>query len=103
MAMKRASYRAAIAWIAENDSNGEDDRLDAEVVSSLITAILVADVFGVPTEKVGRDIVRHREDSDLWRRVRGEVLAGDRCPSCGTRTGTCRHGPVAPAPDPGVR
>ena len=58
--MKRASYRYAVAWIAENDSAGDADSLDPEVVSELITAQLVADLFDVPPEKVGRDIVRLR-------------------------------------------
>ena len=58
--VKRASYRYAVAWIAENDSAADDDSLDPEVVSELITAQLVADLFGVPDEKVGRDIVRLR-------------------------------------------
>ena len=58
--MKRASYKAAIAWVAEYDSAGDADSLDPEVVSELITAQLVADLFDVPPEKVGRDIVRLR-------------------------------------------
>lgn len=58
---KRASYRYAVAWIAENDSAGDADSLDPVAVSELITAQLVADIFGVSPEKVGRDIVRYRE------------------------------------------
>ena len=59
--MKRATYRYAVDWIAENDSAGDDNALDPEVVSELITAQLVADLFDVPPEKVGRDVVRYRE------------------------------------------
>lgn len=59
--MKRASYREAIAWVANNDSAGEDDALDETIASQLITAALVADIFGVPDEKVGKDVVRFRK------------------------------------------
>ena len=62
--MKRASYRAAIEWVALNDSAADDDALDAEVAGQLITAALVADIFGVTSEKVGRDIVRVRQRED---------------------------------------
>lgn len=58
--MKRASYREAIDWIANYDSADDDDALDPEVVQDLITAVLVADIFFVPREKVGRDIVKRR-------------------------------------------
>jgi hypothetical protein len=58
--MKRASYRDAIAWVAENDSGGSADALDEKEVSELITAVLVADIFDLPMERVGRDIVRYR-------------------------------------------
>jgi len=58
--MKRPSYRYAIAWVAENDSGGSADALYPDEVQHLITAALVADLFGVPQEKVGEDIVRYR-------------------------------------------
>lgn len=58
--MKRASYREAIDWVAQMDSAGDDDALDPEVVGNLITAILVADIFGVESERVGKDVVRRR-------------------------------------------
>ena len=58
--VKRASYREAVAWVAENDSGGESDALRPEVVCHLITAALVADIFGVPSERVGNDIVNYR-------------------------------------------
>ena len=59
--MKRASYRHAIAWVAENDSGAEDTALDPSVVSELITAVLVADLFDVEPARVGRDIVKYRK------------------------------------------
>jgi hypothetical protein len=58
---KRASYREAIAWVAKNDSGGSADALDVKEVSELITAVLVADIFDVPMDRVGRDIVRYRK------------------------------------------
>ena len=62
--MKRASYREAINWIAENDSAGDDDALDPDTAGSLVSSVLVADIFDVPSEKVGRDIVAQRRK--LW-------------------------------------
>lgn len=59
--MKRASYREAIAWIADNDDGGSEDALEPTVVSKMITACLVADLFGVDSERVGNDIVRYRK------------------------------------------
>lgn len=60
--MKRASYRAAIAWIADNDEAGNNDALNEDCVSELVTASLVADLFGVEAARVGRDIVRYRKE-----------------------------------------
>jgi len=54
--MKRASYREATRWIALNDSPGDSD----DDVESLITVLLVADIFGVSTERVARDVLRVR-------------------------------------------
>jgi hypothetical protein len=59
--MKPARYREAIEWIAENDSAGDDDALDAAVVGYLVTSLLVADLFDVDEDKVGADVVRCRE------------------------------------------
>lgn len=56
--MKRASYRNAVDFIAMND---EVDCLEVEQVQGFISTQLVADLFGVPTERVARDIVRLRE------------------------------------------
>lgn len=56
--MKRASYREAVAWIAYNDSPGDDD--DLEAVSGYVTTLLVADLFGVDAAKVARDVMKVR-------------------------------------------
>lgn len=58
--MKRASYRDAIDWVAQNDCPG-DDGDPAELVS----ACLVADIFGVSREKVGADVARLRKKLKL--------------------------------------
>jgi hypothetical protein len=59
--VKRASYRDAIDWIAQNDSAGDPDSHDAEVAGSLVSAVLIADIFDVSSEKVGADIARRRQ------------------------------------------
>jgi hypothetical protein len=58
--VKRASYREAIRWIAYNDSAADDGALNPTTVSELVSAVLVADLFGVTTTKVGEDVVRER-------------------------------------------
>lgn len=69
--MKRASYRAAVAWIAANDEAGSDDRLEA--VSSYVTTLLIADIFGVDEARVGADVLRIRD-----RQAREEARAASR-------------------------
>lgn len=59
--MKRASYREAIEWIADNDSAADGDALDPEAVSHLVSSVLIADIFDVDSKKVGEDIVRYRK------------------------------------------
>lgn len=68
--MKRASYRQAIQWIADNDSSGDD--LTEEECGSLVSAVLVADIFDVPSDKVGADIYQARKKKSqvmamIWR------------------------------------
>ncbi len=58
--MKRASYKDAIRWIAENDSASDPNNMDPTTVGELITSCLVADLFDVPEEKVGTDVVKYR-------------------------------------------
>ena len=60
--MKRASYRAGIAWIANNDSPGDDST--AEEIAGFISSLLLADLFDVEPEKVGWDVFRYRKDHD---------------------------------------
>lgn len=63
--MKRASYKDAIAWIAENDSAGDIDALTPDTVHMLVSAVLVADIFGVDPDKIGKDVVRYRIKNNI--------------------------------------
>lgn len=68
--MKRASYRAGVAWIALND---EPDSLDPDDVAGYISTTLLADLFGKEPIEVGRAVVRYRERNgvadDAWSHV----------------------------------
>lgn len=59
--MKRASYREAIAWIALNDSAGDQNANDPNEVMHLTSAALISDLFQVDQLKVGQDVVKYRE------------------------------------------
>ena len=52
--MKRPSYHEACLWIAVNDNAGNGDSL--EEVTDYITVAMLADIWGLETEKVGRDV-----------------------------------------------
>lgn len=54
--MRRASYRHAIEWIAEND----EPTATYEELGGLISVVLVADLFGVENWKVAADVERWR-------------------------------------------
>jgi hypothetical protein len=56
--VKRPGYREAIEWIALND---DTEWLNAEYGSPSVTACLVADLFGVTTERVTADLRRYYE------------------------------------------
>ncbi len=66
--MKRASYREAVEWIAWNDDGA--DGPNVEVIDAYVSTALVADLFGVETMKVARDIARHREKNGIADRNR---------------------------------
>jgi len=55
---KRASYREAVRWIADNDAPADDEPVD--VLAGYTTVLLVADVFGREAEDVARDVWRVR-------------------------------------------
>lgn len=58
--MRRASYREAVDWIAQNDSAGDCDACEEPVVAAYPTTVLVADIFGLDAQRVARDVVRRR-------------------------------------------
>lgn len=60
--MKRASYRHAVEWIAYND---DDACMEEEIVREQVTVLLVADLFGVDSERVARDVMRKRKAYNL--------------------------------------
>ncbi len=60
MSMKRASYTYGIQWIALNDSDGTEDRLDVEAISGYMSTVLLADLFGVALYKVAKDVLAYR-------------------------------------------
>ena len=53
--MNRASYRYGIFWLAAND---DTEWVEAENGSPSVTACLLADLFGVSTERVTADLKR---------------------------------------------
>ncbi len=55
--MKRPGYKEAVQWIADHDNGANHDH---EEIAGYITSALVADIFGVPQEKVGRDVYKKR-------------------------------------------
>jgi hypothetical protein len=58
--MRYPSYKSAIAWVANNDSGLDDGNNNPRIVSELITACMVADLFEVDSLKVGRDVCKVR-------------------------------------------
>lgn len=55
---KRASYRVGVSWIALND---EPDCDEIDFVASMISTMLLADLFGKTYEAVAADIIRYRK------------------------------------------
>lgn len=56
--MKRASYRAGLWFIALND---EPLDMDPASVAGYVSVQLLSELFNVPAEKIGRDVVRYRK------------------------------------------
>lgn len=54
----RASYTAAMHWVAHND---DDSVMDEEQISEQVTVLLVADLFKLDAIKVARDIIKERQ------------------------------------------
>lgn len=60
--MKRAGYRDAVDFIAQNDAPGDGD--DADAIQSYTTVVLVASIFGTDPARVARDVARRRRHLD---------------------------------------
>ena len=59
--MKRASYRAAVYYLAHNDDPGVMDLAD---IRGTIALGLAAELFGLETERVAKDVIALREKRD---------------------------------------
>jgi len=57
--MKRATYKEAIKWIADND---ETACVNFDTVCTSVTVLLIADLFDVATEIVAQEILNCRSD-----------------------------------------
>jgi hypothetical protein len=55
--MKRASYRAGVAWIADHD---ESHQRDLEAISAVNTTRLLAELFGRDERRVAVDVLKLR-------------------------------------------
>lgn len=58
MSQARPTYRAAVEWIATNDSPGDAEF--EEALRGYLTVALVADLFGVSCERVAKDVAALR-------------------------------------------
>ena len=66
--MKRASYREGVFWLAANDdTEWADFDADTALGSPSVTACLLADLFGVDTERVRKDVRRQKDKLDKAR------------------------------------
>ena len=70
-----ASYRRAIEFIAREDSAGDGNALIPDEVQWLITAQLVAGIFGKDCAAVGADIVRYRRTHGIHSKTALELAA----------------------------
>lgn len=67
--MKIANYIEGIHWIAWNDDPGGSGALEREQVDGMISVLLLADLFGVPSSMVANDIVMLRIERYLAERL----------------------------------
>ena len=64
-----ARYKDAVRWIAWNDETTEDCD---EVLSSLVSVCLIADIWGKTTATVALDVLRVREREGIIPRLYGD-------------------------------
>lgn len=74
--MKRASYRKGIEMIAMNDA---PTVMDPKAIAYFTTSLLLADLFGVEPERVGRDVAKFRATRCVGC---GAYLVKGGCPAC---------------------
>lgn len=77
-----AKYQEAMKWIAENDGPGDPESLDVNHVSSMVTVLLVADIFKKIPRNVAGEIIKYR----LFKMGLGDVtsIGCCKCVICGT-------------------
>lgn len=56
--MKRASYKTGVLWIAVNDEPWDKN---LERISTLISTLLLADLFELEPAKVAADVLKYRK------------------------------------------
>ncbi len=56
--MKRPSYRHAVEVIALNDNPSANDPVEA--LAGYLTVCFIAEIFGIGSERVARDVWRYR-------------------------------------------
>lgn len=76
--------------VALNDSNGDDDALELDAVSGLVTVGLMADLFGVSQLRFARDVILVRLEENAADRperteAHGEICRTDPCARCSVR------------------
>ncbi len=57
-AMRTPKYVEAVDWIATNDCAGDNDSV--EILATMISVLLTADLFGVDAATVARDVSARR-------------------------------------------
>lgn len=55
----KKGYKFAIAWIALNDSPGDNE--NAETMAGYVSVLLVADLFGKDQNQVAKDVFQYRQ------------------------------------------
>lgn len=61
--MKFKGYRFGIQWIAHND---EPTEYDPEIVSGMISVLLLADLCNKNPEEVAKDVIRYRNRHNIY-------------------------------------
>lgn len=58
-----ASYRNGISWIAYND---EPTEYEPEVISGMISVLLLADLFRKEPTEVAKAVIRYRDKHEIY-------------------------------------